>query len=256
MEADDWTAVRVSGTDRSAPLVIACEHAARHIPAELTALGLDEVALNSHAAWDIGAAHVARCLGTLLDAPVVESAISRLVYDCNRPPSAPDAIPERSEIFDIPGNLSLHDAARMDRFTRVHEPFHAALAETCSQQEERAGRPIALVTVHSFTPVYLGAPRNVEIGFLHDTDPELAEAALAAEQARGTWRTELNAPYSAADGVTHTLARHAARRPAVMIEIRNDLIADDDAGYRMAQHLANTLRTALSKLDAARGAAE
>lgn len=253
---EDWTAVRVSGTDRRASLVVACEHASRRIPPELNDLGLDDVALTSHVAWDIGAVHVARCLGALLDAPVVECAISRLVYDCNRPPSAPDAIPARSEIFDIAGNRDLDEAARSARFERIHEPFHAALDETCRRQEEKTGRPIALVTVHSFTPVYLGTPREVEIGFLHDSDPELAQAALAAERARGSWRAELNAPYSAADGVTHTLACHAERRAAVMIEIRNDLIADDEAGERMAEHLATTLRTALGTLHATRGAAE
>ncbi|SFH42349.1 Predicted N-formylglutamate amidohydrolase [Palleronia marisminoris] len=257
MSGDDWTAVHIIGADRPAPLVVACEHGSRHIPKDLGNLGLDPAALASHAVWDIGAAHVARALGETMQAPVVEGGISRLVYDCNRPPSAPDAIPAKSEVFDIPGNRDLGEAARDERFRRVHEPYHAALAETCRQQEARSGGPVVLITVHSFTPVYLGQQREVEIGFLHDATPTLARAALGAERARGIWRAALNSPYSAADGVTHTLARHAEAegRDSVMIEIRNDLIADDEAGARMAAHLAETLRAALAP-GARQGAAE
>lgn len=241
-----WRAFEVTGGGAS-PVVLACEHASRAIPADLAALGLDRVARRSHAAWDIGALAVARRLSDRLGAPLVAGALSRLVYDCNRPPDAPDAIAERSEVFDVPGNRRLDDAARRERFERVHVPFHAALAETCAAQTESCGRAIALVTLHSFTPVYLGRRRRVAIGFLHASDPALAEAALAAETARGVWFAALNEPYSTSDGVTHTLALHgeAAGRRALMIELRNDLIATEaDADY-MGDHLAVTLARAL-----------
>jgi len=238
-------------------MVVACEHASNRIPEDLAGLGLDRTACTSHAAYDIGAAHVARTLAEELDAPLVEGAISRVVYDCNRPLSAPDAIPVTSEVFDIPGNRDLDDAARRARFERVHVPFHTALAETCRTQEDVCRRRIALITVHSFTPVYMGQQRDLDIGFLHDATPGFARATLAAERARGIWRAKLNAPYSAKDGVTHTLAMHgeAHGRPSLMVEIRNDLIADEDSGTRMAYHLADTILIALAAPDVARGAA-
>ena len=46
-------------------------------------------------------------LSAVLDALLVAGQVSRLVYDCNRAPTAPDAIPARSEIYDIPGNRDL-----------------------------------------------------------------------------------------------------------------------------------------------------
>ena len=140
---------------------------------------------------------------------------------------------------------------------RVHEPFHAAVADVCRRQERRCGRAIDLVTVHSFTPVYLGVSRAVEIGFLHHADAALARAALAAEVARGAYRAALDEPYSAADGVTYTLARHGESegRRALMIEVRNDLIADDEAAARMGDHLAQTLARALAEAPQAAGAA-
>ncbi len=258
MANDDWTAVHVTGAERPAPVVVVCEHASRHIPADLHVLDLDEPALRSHVAWDIGALGMARSLARALDAPLVAGGISRLVYDCNRPLSATDCIPARSEVFEIPGNRDLSDAGRRRRFDRVHEPFHAAVEQTCRAQTARTGQTVALVTVHSFTPVYMGTPRAVEIGFLHDGDASFAKAALAAEQEAGAHRAALNEPYSAADGVTYTLARHGTSegRPALMIEVRNDLVSDQTTADRMGQHLARTVAAALAGRESVAGATE
>lgn len=256
MAGTDWIAVEVEHAAGTAPLVLACEHAACAIPGELDGLGLDAAARLAHVAWDIGALALARRLAKRLDAPLVAGRLSRLVYDCNRPPEAPDAVPARSEAYDVPGNRDLGDAARQERFERVHVPFHDALARALARQDARAGRRVALVTVHSFTPVYHGQARAVELGFLHHGDAMLARTMLASEVARGARHVALDEPYSAADGVTHTLARHGAGagRAAAMIELRNDLLADDDAAARMGDRLARTIATALG-LDASAQAA-
>lgn len=241
-----WTAFEVTGGG-PAPVVLVCEHASNAIPPELDGLGLDRDARASHAAWDIGALALARCLSERLGAPLVAGGLSRLVYDCNRPLSASDCIAARSEVFDVPGNRDLDDAARRARFDRVHVPFHAALAETCAAQTNGCGAPITLVTIHSFTPVYLGQRREVDIGFLHAADSAPAKAALAVEQSRNRWRAALNEPYAASDGVTHTLVLHGETdgRRALMIEVRNDLIAGAADAAAMADRLAETLSLAL-----------
>ncbi|MGI3211790.1 N-formylglutamate amidohydrolase [Roseovarius tibetensis] len=258
MTDEDWSAVRVTGAERPAPVVVVCEHAACHIPADLHDLGLDDAVRRSHVAWDIGAADMAHSLARALDAPLVEGTLSRLVYDCNRPLASPDCIPERSEVFDIPGNRGLDAQARQGRFLRVHEPFHAAVGQTCRAQTQRTGQPVALVTAHSFTPVYRGTPRSVEIGFLHHEDASLAWAALQAERDKGVYEVALNAPYSATDGVTYTLARHGdgEHRPALMIEVRNDLLPDAAAAERMGRHLADTVGRALGAAQTTRKAGE
>ena len=95
--------------------------------------------------------------------------------------------------------------------------------------------------MHSFTPVYFGKPRAVEIGILHDADARLADAMLAA--AGPAYRTLRNEPYGPEDGVTHTLKEHGLSNgvPNVMIEVRNDLI-QDEAGQRVvADYLAGLL---------------
>lgn len=231
--------------DGQGPVVLVCEHASCVIPPEFDNLGLDDPALGSHAAWDIGARDLAVALSALFEAPLVAGGVSRLVYDLNRPLEAASAIPEVSEIFEIPGNQGLTDDARQARFDAYHLPFHQALADVLD-----ARAPSAMITVHSFTPVYNGVSRPVEIGYLHDKSADLAKAALAVEQAQGHYLAALNEPYAATDGVTYTLAKHGEVNgiPALMIEVRNDLIDTPETAQAMAQHLHGVLSAALTAM--------
>lgn len=226
--------------------LIVCEHASRHIPAGLGDLGLSSDALASHIAWDPGALGVATALSRLMDAPLLAARTSRLVYDLNRPPEAPGAMPARSEIYDIPGNADLDADARAARIAAVHAPWHAALGAMIAARP----RPPAIITVHSFTPVYHGAPRATEIGVLHDDDTRLADALIDALGAQGGYLIARNDPYGPEDGVTHTLRVHALPKglPNVMIEIRSDLIADPAAEAAMAALLARALGAALAEI--------
>ncbi|MBO6640509.1 MAG: N-formylglutamate amidohydrolase [Roseitalea sp.] len=244
-------AARIYNKGGRAPIVLVCDHASRLVPSALDGLGLSADVARSHIAWDIGAFDLALELSAALDAPLVASRISRLVYDCNRPPCAPDAIPPRSEVFDIPGNRGLSDTARAARVQAVYEPFRDCLSGALDVQTARlAGGPVALVTVHSFTPIYHGEPRSVELGLLHDADPTLARAMMAEAAGAVALNTQLNAPYDASNGVTHTLKEHAIPRglPNVMLELRNDLIAEPAGVAHTAHSLARLLERGLSRV--------
>lgn len=229
--------------------VVVCEHASNFVPPAYGGLGLDAAALAAHIAWDPGALAVAKELARLLDAPLVASRVSRLLYDCNRPPEAPSAVPEESEVYRIPGNAGLSAPERLRRAELFYFPFRAALGEAIEAQAARAGPP-AVVTVHSFTPVWRGAARAVEVGILHDDDARLADAMLAAAQEDAGIVVRRNEPYGPEDGVTHTLREHALPRGLanVMIEVRNDLIAGDGAARAMARRLAGWLEAALDRV--------
>lgn len=238
-----WSPIWFRRTNGAAPIVLICEHAAHSIPGDFGDLGLGEKARLSHVAWDIGAGDVAAEMSRILDAPLLSCGVSRLLYDCNRPPSAPDCIPSRSEVFDIPGNRNLTDTDAAGRCKLIHDPFHHAATQLIELQMQRHDGPISIVTIHSFTPVYHGQPRQTELGFLFRDHGGLSQAALDIEQAKGRFRAELNAPYSAKDGVTYSIVRHAESRglPTTMIEIRNDLIDTAPGATDMAAHLADTI---------------
>ena len=237
-------AIAITNPGGRGGVLLVCEHASAAIPGEFGGLGLSDEARLSHVAWDPGALAVAEGLSRRLDAPLASGVVSRLVYDLNRPPESPGAMPEQSEIHSIPGNAGLSEAARAARVARYYAPFHEGLSRMLDGMA-------ALVTVHSFTPSYHGARREVEIGVLHDSDARLADAMLARPPAG--YLVRRNDPYGPADGVTHTLIRHALPRglPNVMLEVRNDLIASAAAQEAMAGTLADWLTAALGELRAA-----
>lgn len=238
--------VTVANAEGKGAVVLVCEHASRRLPEQVGSLGLSAEALESHIAWDPGALAVAELLSGALDAPLVYQRFSRLVYDCNRPPEAPGAMPETSEIYDIPGNRGLSDGERERRTRGLYLPFHAALSDLLDARAA-TGQESVIVTMHSFTPVYMGKARAVEIGILHDEDSRIADAMLAAVEGNTTYDIRRNEPYGPADGVTHTLIKHGLARGLknVMIEVRNDLIRDEDGQRVMAGLLAELLGKAL-----------
>jgi len=243
------TAFQIINETGRGPAVLLCEHASALIPPEYHGLGLAEEDLHSHAVWDPGALALAEALSAALDAPLVAGAVSRLVYDCNRPPEAPSAMPERSERIAVPGNAGLSPEARAARVAQVYAPFCDAVDRVLAARQAQ-GTPFALVTLHSFTPLWHGTPREVELGLLHDADSRLADAMLDHAATLPHRILRRNAPYGPEDGVTHSLQRHGLRHglPNVMIEARNDLLADAAAVEAMADELLTLLRPAFATL--------
>lgn len=247
------TAVTIVNQQGAGRFVLACEHASNHVPAAYGTLGLPLTALSRHIAWDPGAAALATALARRLDAPLVMSGVSRLVIDCNRPPDHKGAMPVLSEETAIPGNHDLSPAERATRVAAFYTPFHEALAKLLDDRIAAGSRP-ALVTIHSFTPIFLGQTRAVELGILHDTDARLADALISLAQADqdGAWShldIRRNAPYGPSDDVTHTLVKQALPRglPNAMIEVRNDLLSEGGVNEPSISLMADWLSLLLKR---------
>ena len=193
-----------------------------------------------------GAAGTARLLARLLDAPLLLSCVSRLVYDCNRPPEAAGTMPEVSEIFNIPGNAGLSPEMRLARTRQVYRPYNVALEELLDERAAQARRT-AVVSIHSFTRVYKGKRRAVDVGLLFDRDAWLADRLIKSFPGLNV---QLNEPYGPRDGVMHLLNLHAAPRGLhhLMIEICNDLIDNERNQQQWAQRLSMPLQQAAQKL--------
>ena len=240
-----------------APIVLICEHASNFIPASLDNLGLSAEALISHAAWDIGAYELASKLSNLLDAPLIASRVSRLVYDCNRSPESGIGIPSKSELIDVPGNKNLSQTEINDRVEQVYEPFHTLINKTIYDPERVAlskqhASP-TLITIHSFTPIYFGKSRSVEFGILHDKDDRLAKPMMQAALDRTSLKTEFNSPYSPSDNVMHTIHRHALEQEFVnvMIEVKNDLLSNSTQINSIAISLSEIIKESLDSIQTA-----
>ena len=238
--------MEVQGLDAPSPFFLTCAHAGRLIPRALESLGLSPEQLTRHIAWDIGAAGVARRLGTLLGATTVCQRYSRLVIDCNRPLDAVDSIVLESERIPIPGNHGLQPGAAAARADEIFHPYHGEIRRALDARQT-TGRPTVLVTVHSFTPSFLGVTRPWHAGVLHNRDARLAIPMLQALRAEEGLVVGDNQPYAAGELTDYSIVQHGERRglPYVELEIRQDLIADERGQEAWAARLARLLPIAL-----------
>lgn len=227
------------------PLLFVCEHGGRRFPARLGPLGLPPEHREAHFVWDIGALALARRLAADFDAPLLHQRYSRLLCDPNRRPDVASYIPETGEDIPVPGNRDLDEDARRQRTEEIWRPFHAGVTQVLDRRCA-AGGTLALITVHSFTPVFHGIARPWEAGVLYDRDPALSPALFEALHARFGDRIGRNEPYAVGPESDYTIPVHGEQRglPCVEIEVRNDQLRDEAGRERWAGILGQALREA------------
>ncbi len=223
-------------------LLILCDHAENTIPEPYANLGLRSEDLNRHIAYDLGAAPVAERLAELLGAPVLLSRFSRLLIDPNRGLDDPTLIMQISDGLVVPGNAGLDEAAVAARVAGYYAPYHQAI-ERAIDAGIAAGKPPAVVSVHSFTQAWKGMPRPWSVGVLWDKDPRLALPLLEGFRAIPGIVIGDNAPYTG-QLKGDTLYRHGTRRGLAhaLIEVRQDLILGPEGQAEWATRLAEVLR--------------
>src|SRR4051794_25083319 len=158
-------------------LLLLCDHASNAVPPDLGDLGLPEAEFRRHIAYDIGAAAVTRSLAGRLNAPAILTRFSRLIIDPNRGRDDPTLVMRLSDGAVVPGNAKVDEAEIQRRIERFYDPYDAAIAEAI-HKAMAADHPPAIVTVHSYTPVWRGRPRPWHVGILWDADERYAKPLL------------------------------------------------------------------------------
>jgi len=233
----------------ASPVILLCDHASRFIPRTLDSLGLSQAELSRHIAWDIGIADVTRRLAKAMDAPAVLSRFSRLVVDPNRALDDPTLVPRISDGVIVPGNRDLEPAEIRRRIATFHRPYHAAVDRVIEGKIAGIGggaKLLALVSMHSFTPVIKGRERPWQIGILWNRDPRIPEPLIARLRADGMVVGD-NEPYSGRDEHGYTLHVHAEPRGLanVLIEVRQDLIDTRHGAAGWTRRIRDALRHVL-----------
>ncbi len=241
LDRDEAGALEIVNAEAGGSAILVCDHASNRMPRRLGTLGLGPAALQSHIAWDPGAAVVARRLSQLLHAPLVLSGYSRLVIDCNRPLDSPESIPERTGGVMVPGNRPLTPEDRARRIDTLFTPYHQAIGKVI---DSRMGRPVLLLSIHSFTPVFGGQRRPWSVGFSYGRDARLAALMIDAMNRDGNVLVGDNQPYSVDDSTDYTIPVHGEARglPNVLIELRQDVISTGADATAWARRLAEVLR--------------
>jgi len=231
-----------------ARLLFLCDHASNAVPAELDLLGLSAADFARHIAYDIGAAELTRALADLSSAPAVLARWSRLVVDLNRGGDDPTVVMKLSDGRVIPANRDLDRSGVAGRIRRFHAPYHAAVAASLRDASAQGTVPV-LVSVHSFTPQWRGHQRPWHVGVLWDRDGRLALPLLERLRREPDMTTGDNEPYSG-ELENDTLYRHGTMNglPHVLIEVRQDLIADKEGVAHWAARLHRALGDALQTM--------
>jgi predicted N-formylglutamate amidohydrolase len=224
------------------PFLIVADHAGKHLPQQLRQLGLSDVECRSHIAWDIGIGAVCGLMGTALDAVVIRQNYSRLVIDCNRMPGSEESIIGVSERTLVPGNTGLSEGQKLARVREIFRPYHDRITAELDRRQD-VGRPTALISMHSFTPVFKSVARPWHAGVLYNRDRRLAHALLQILRREQGLVIGDNEPYTVADATDYTIPVHGEQRnlPHVAIEIRQDLIADEPGQRTWAALLVRLL---------------
>ncbi|MBB4263725.1 MULTISPECIES: N-formylglutamate amidohydrolase [unclassified Bradyrhizobium] len=238
----DILPVHEVNAEGTSPFLLTSDHYGRVLPRALGDLGIAESELARHIGWDIGIAGVAERLARLLDAHLIAQRYSRLVIDCNRPPSAASSIPVISEATAIPRNEGISDGEREARRREIFEPYHDRI-DAAIDARLHDKRPTVLVSLHSFTPVYAGVARPWHIAALYNRDTVLPQLLLKHLRAEGDLVVGDNEPYAVSDLTDYTIPVHGEGRGLVNtgIEIRQDLITDHTGQQQWAERLARIL---------------
>ncbi len=239
--AQAWRSFDIQRGAASTSVLITCDHATNLLPPECGMLGLDDIQLNRHIGYDIGALEVARELGRRLGATVISSRFSRLLIDPNRGEDDPTLVMQLSDGAIVPGNARLDAAERARRIAAFHAPYHNAIAAELDAMLARGLVPV-FVPIHSFTDTWRGVPRKWRAGILWDQDSRLAVPMLRELRTRTGFEIGDNEPY-----VGHlrndSVYRHATLRglPNALVEIRQDQIREAQGQSEWAGILADCL---------------
>ncbi len=239
----------VLNPDGDPAVLLVCDHASNFVPPEYNSLGLPAEAFARHIAYDIGAASVTAELSRIINAPAVLAGFSRLLIDPNRGVDDPTLVMKLSDGAIIPGNRYADATTIADRVARYYKPYHQAIADRIVAARARGIAP-AILSLHSFTPVFQGYTRPWHIGILWDKDGRIAQPMLSSLQADCNLCVGDNLPYSG-ELVGDCMYQHGTLNglPHVLIEVRQDLIVDKSGAEHWAELLTAHLRPILGALE-------
>lgn len=220
-----------------AAVVLTCEHASERLPDPWRWSAADRRLVGTHWAFDLGAGLLTRDLAAAFDAPAVLSRFTRLLADPNREPGEASLFLARAGGREVELNRRVEGADRARRLEVYFEGYHGAVDRVAGV----SGAEV-LLSVHTFTPVYEGRRRTLELGVLFDTEQKLAGRVATALGEVG-FRAALNEPYSGQEGLIYAAARHAARhgKRALELEMRQDLAVRPGARAAVVDALRRVL---------------
>lgn len=198
-------------------ILLTCEHGGNRVPKKWQHYFAGQKRLlHTHRGWDYGALIVAKLLSKNLKAKLLYSEITRLLVDLNRSlgnPTLHSAYLKPLSADDLEQILKLH-----------YHPYRKQVLNEVRRILARKNKA-AHFSIHSFTPVFRGERRHVQIGILFDPASPLESrtAHLLKKNLQVSFprtRIRYNDPYDGrGDGQTTSLRSRFSQKIYSGIEI-------------------------------------
>ena len=160
-----------------------------------------------------------------------------MLVDPNRPVESETLFRRDAEGEPVELNAAIDGPERERRLSRYYQPFHDAV----DRQLRENASPIVLA-VHTFTPLYHGERRHLELGVLFDREETLGAAWVSFLVDCG-YDCQANEPWSGKAGLIYVAQSHADRqgRRAMELEVRQDLAVDPAFRSKLVPQLVKML---------------
>lgn len=232
----------------SVTVLITCEHGGNEIPGtwqHLFAAAAD--VLTTHRAYDPGALSLAKRFSRELQAPLIFSAVSRLLIELNRSPGHPKLFSEFTR--------QLEDDLRDSLIKKFYDPYREQVRSAIDDGIRTESKVLHL-SVHSFTPLWEGVERPIDVGLLYDPRRP-GEMAFCNHWYKSLQtidrdlRVRRNAPYK---GISDGLVTHLRRQfgpdkyIGIELEVNQRYPLTNRAEWKSLQ--TDLIETFLASLDA------
>ena len=228
-------------------LIISCEHAGNEVPEEYAHLfEHDPETLQTHRGIDIGALNLTNTIAQEMGQQPYLHTVTRLLVDLNRSVQSPTLFSEFTKEEPV--------SVREDIFENYYRPHRKKVEQRIQQIIENGNRALH-VGIHTFTPVWKGRERDLDVGFLFDPTRSAEQEfcgywhqALAEQMPK--LRLRMNQPYRGTmDGFTTYLRRNYSddQYAGMEIEVSQRFPSSlPEKEWKNLQHnIANSLQTAV-----------
>jgi predicted N-formylglutamate amidohydrolase len=220
-------------------LLLSCEHYSNEVPAALESLFKgNRAVLQTHRAYDIGAAHMFDALESLASKSY-KADRSRLLIELNRSLHHPKLFSEFMQAASDSEKKQLKDF-----YLKYRSEVEKGIESLISKEFQ-----VIHVGVHSFTPVMDGITRNADIGLLYDPSRSAEKDFCAAwkkslKEKDSSLRIRYNYPYlGKADGFTTSLRKGFKEKQYAGIELEvNQAFFKGKKGAELIEVLKSSLQ--------------
>ena len=224
-------------------ILFIADHASNYIPSSLKNLGLQDNQLNSHIAYDLGVKELCINLSNLFNSKYIIGEYSRLMIDLNRDISDPTLIPEIVDRKIITKNLCLSNYDKRKRISQIYNKYHLKIKEAINHNNVTA-----LISLHSFNPVFKKQKRNIHFGILSNQDRRLSDHVIT-EMQRRKLKVGDNEPYEG-NLIGDTMYKHGLKNNLhhTLIEVRNDLLSSSTKIHRVSVLLKQVINNSINRI--------